>query len=121
MERHYLYDGEAPTLFKPTLASDKQFRLDRASALSYFIGGNPAIPEDTGFALKGWTGIRWERAGMSTAGDLAVTMGNYFLVDATGGELKVEFSFVYRRLDDGGIRIVLHDSHLPYISEPKPA
>ena len=42
-------------LFKPTLATDVQFRLNKAAALSYFVAGNPGFSEDKGFALKGWT------------------------------------------------------------------
>merc|ERR1711879_517474 len=45
-----------PVLFKPTKAAAKPFRLDPPSALSYFVGGNTAFPEDKGFALKPWTG-----------------------------------------------------------------
>jgi hypothetical protein len=43
-------------LFKPTLTTNPQtFRTTRAGALAYFVGGDPAFPKDTGFALKGWT------------------------------------------------------------------
>ena len=40
-------------------------------------------------------------------------MGNYYFKNADG-DLKVEFSFVYKKDDFGNIKIVLHDSHLPY-------
>lgn len=50
-------------LFKPTLASVKQFRTDKEGALSYFIGGNANYPEDHGFAIKPWSGVRWEKIG----------------------------------------------------------
>ena len=44
-----------PVLFKPTLTSSPQtFRTTREGALSYFVGGDPKYPKDTGFALKGW-------------------------------------------------------------------
>merc|ERR1711933_677000 len=43
-----------PVLFKPTKAAEKPFRLDTAAALSYFVSGNTAFPEDKGFALKQW-------------------------------------------------------------------
>ena len=42
-------------LFKPTLASEKQFRFTYDDALSYFIGGS--IAEDRGFALQPWKKI----------------------------------------------------------------
>ncbi|MDG1283964.1 MAG: phosphoribosyl-AMP cyclohydrolase, partial [Flavobacteriales bacterium] len=41
-------------LFKPTFASESQFRLNKASALSYFIGDNQEFNEDKGFALSCW-------------------------------------------------------------------
>ena len=38
----YAYESEV-VLFKPTLASDTQFRLDKTAALSYFIGRNSSF------------------------------------------------------------------------------
>ena len=35
---------EGSVLFKPTLTSEKQFRLDFEGALSYFVGGNESYP-----------------------------------------------------------------------------
>ena len=112
IENLYAYNlGEV--LFKPTLASDSQFRLDQESALSYFVGDNKNYPEDVGFALKGWTKIRWENVGIQIFSDCAIAMGNYYFTN-NEGELKVEFSFVYKKDESGAIKIVLHDSHLPY-------
>lgn len=100
-------------LFKPTLASETQFRLDKASALSYFVGGSTDYKEDNGFALNCWTHIRFENSGVRIEGNIAITMGNYFMIkDKT--EMKVEYSFVYKKDDHGKLRIILHDSHLPY-------
>ena len=108
----YAYDwGEV--LFKPTLASDFQFRKDKEGALSYFIGSNPKYSEDKGFALKGWKKVRWENAGIQLLDDVAIAMGNYYFTNSDG-ELKVEFTFVFRKDNTGKIKIVLHDSHLPY-------
>ena len=48
-----IYDyNNGSVLFKPTLASDSQFRLSKESAVSYFIGNNDKYLEDTGFALR---------------------------------------------------------------------
>ena len=108
----YAYDwGEV--LFKPTLASDFQFRKDKEGALSYFIASNPKYSEDKGFALKGWKKVRWENAGVQLLADVAIAMGNYYFTNSDG-ELKVEFTFVFRKDNTGKIKIVLHDSHLPY-------
>ena len=46
-------------------------------------------------------------------GDIAIAMGNYFFLNGAQ-KLKVEFSFVFKKYDDGIIKILLHDSHLPY-------
>ena len=108
----YAYDYEE-VLFKPTLASDNQFRLSRTGALSYFIGGNDQFKEDEGFAIKGWTKIRWENAGYKIYSDIAVCMGNYFFSIDNSEPLKVEFSIVLKKFDDN-LKIILHDSHLPF-------
>ena len=108
----YAYDSEE-VLFKPTLASDNQFRLSRTGALSYFIGGNDQFKEDEGFAIKGWTKIRWENAGFKIYSDIAVCMGNYFFSIDNSEPLKVEFTIVLKKIDDR-LKLILHDSHLPY-------
>eukprot|EP01065_Artemidia_motanka_P010261 TRINITY_DN15410_c0_g1_i2.p1 TRINITY_DN15410_c0_g1~~TRINITY_DN15410_c0_g1_i2.p1 ORF type:complete len:344 (+),score=96.72 TRINITY_DN15410_c0_g1_i2:99-1130(+) len=109
----YAY-GRAPVLFKPTKAAVRQFRGDREAALSYFVGGNPSFPEDKGFALQPWTAVRFDNTGISTAGDTAVAMGNYFFTDTSGAETKVEYTFGYLRTADGNVRINVHHSSLPY-------
>lgn len=102
-------------LFKPTLASEKQFRLTKVSALSYFVGHNPDYTEDHGFAIKPWSAIRWESAGITVLGNVALAMGNYYFTPAKGGDdVKVEYSFAYVKDENGKLKIVLHDSHLPY-------
>ena len=108
----YAYDSEQ-VLFKPTLACENPFRLTMTSALSYFIGSNPNFTEDKGFAIKGWTNVRWENSGISIIDRTAICMGNYYFTN-TDGELKVEFSIVLHELDNGILKIILHDSHLPY-------
>src|SRR6476660_8986373 len=46
-----LYDyKEGTVFFKPTLAfGANAFRSTKEGAMSYFVGGNPSFPEDTGF------------------------------------------------------------------------
>ncbi|MFC2107213.1 phosphoribosyl-AMP cyclohydrolase [Bacteroidota bacterium] len=102
-------------LFKPTLASDIQFRTDKEGALSYFVGGNPNFPEDHGFAIKPWDNVRWESIGIKTNGNMAIAMGNYYFTPAGGGdEVKVEYSFGYTKDAEGKLRIIMHGSHVPY-------
>jgi hypothetical protein len=101
-------------LFKPTLASKHQFRLTKEAALSYFIGGNSDFTEDTGFALKGWTGVRFDNIGIKIEGNIAIAMGNYFFQQVDEKELKVEYTFIYKKDAVGKLHIILHDSHFPY-------
>ena len=114
INKFYAYSLES-VLFKPTLASNSQFRLNKISALSYFVGGNSNFSEDGGFAIKGWTKIKWENAGVNILGDCAIAMGNYFFKDKNNDELKVEFSIVLKNIN-GKLMLILHDSHLPYQS-----
>ncbi len=111
---------EGTVLFKPTLASQKQFRTDFEGALSYFIGGNSNYPEDKGFALKPYSAVRWENIGTKIIGNMAVAMGNYYFTPAKGGDdIKVEYSFAYIKNKEGKLKIILHDSHMPYSPEEK--
>ena len=103
-------------LFKPTLASETQFRLTKKAALSYFIGGDSDFTEDTGFALMNWQNIRFENIRICIEGNIAITMGNYFMT-RDNVEKKVEYSLVYKKDNQGNLRIILHDSHLPYIRD----
>ena len=108
----YAYETEV-VLFKPTLAADTQFRLDKVAALSYFVGGNSDYSEDGGFAIKGWNAVSWENAGIKIMEDCAICMGNYFFSMENQEDLKVEYTIVLRRID-GKLKMILHDSHLPY-------
>jgi len=112
VSRLYAYETEE-VLFKPTLAADTQFRLDEAAALSYFVGGDLDHSEDSGFAIKGWSAVRWENAGVKIMEDCAICMGNYFFSIQDEEDLKVEYSLVLRKIE-GKLKIILHDSHLPY-------
>lgn len=103
-----------PVLFGPTQAADHQFRLTKEGALSYFIGGNKNFPKDKGFALKPWTNVRFENAGIFLHGNYAVAMGNYYFTPKNGDPVKVEFSFGYIKDSDGKLRINLHHSSFPF-------
>ena len=115
IDKFYAYDLSL-VLFKPTLASVEQFRTSFDSALSYFVGGNPSFPEDKGFAIKPWTKVRWQNVGITNnACNMAVAMGNYyFTAKDDGSETKVEYTFGYIRDEQGQLRIVVHQSSVPY-------
>ena len=112
IDKVYAYNS-GEVLFKPTLATDVQFRLNKVAALSYFVGGNSDFIEDKGFALKGWTAVRWENSAIKLEGDIAFAMGNYYFKNKDR-ELKVEFSFSYKK-EGNYLKIILHDSHFPFI------
>merc|ERR1719191_1895628 len=109
----YAY-GLSPVLFKPTLAAQEQFRSMFDKALSYFVASNNACPEDAGFAIKGWTAVRFENVDIITVGGVGMAMGNYFFTKPEGTETKVEYSFGYTLDESGNVRITLHHSSLPY-------
>jgi len=114
IDEFYNYQN-GTVLFKPTLASERQFRPDFEGALSYFVGGNENYPEDHGFAIKPWTKVRWESLGTKISGNMAMAMGNYFFTPQDGGEdVKVEYSFGYTKNESGELKIILHGSHIPY-------
>ncbi len=114
INKFYAYDLGL-VLFKPTLASDEQFRASYDGALSYFVGGNPSYVEDKGFALRPWTKVRWANAGIANnTCNVAIAMGNYFFTPAEGAEVKVEYTIGYVKDVNGDLRMIVHKSSLPY-------
>ncbi len=102
-----------PVLFKPTLAAIDQFRPTFESALSYFVASNNACPEDEGFAIKGWTKVRFENNKVIVDGNRAFAMGNYFFTNSDGLDIKVEYTFGYIEDENANIKIQLHHSSMP--------
>merc|ERR1712003_569407 len=99
----YAY-GSTPVLFKPTLAAEEQFRSTFEGALSYFVAtGN--VREDKGFAIKGWTNVRFENDNIITVGNVGMAMGNYFFTDPNDEVVKVEYSFGYILDEEGEVKI----------------
>lgn len=112
VETLYAY-GMGAVLFKPTLAAVEQFRPTFDEALSYFVASNNACPEDKGFAIKGWTNVRFENAGVILRETTALAMGNYFFTTPEGDEVKVEYTFGYVLDEMGALRINVHHSSMP--------
>lgn len=121
-----LYDYDrGKVFFKPTLAfGPNTFRATKAGALAYFVGGDPAFPEDSGFALKHWVKVRYdnnagrEPDGVQVHGNIAITMGNVYLTNAKGEEVMVDKTFVFRKCEDGKLRLIVHKSALPFDPGP---
>lgn len=117
--RLYDYDN-GQVIFKPTLAfGDQTFRLSKQGAVSYFASGDPNFPNDKGFALQPWVAAEFQNIGndhngIQLYGDMAIGAGHVHFTGADGGEVTVEKIFGYRKYDDGSVRIILHNSSLPY-------
>lgn len=106
---------QGTVLFKPTLTSgDQVFRNTNDGALAYFVGGNPAYPNDKGFALKGWEKCEIRNSGIHLNGNMALTMGNVVMTNDKGDVTTVDKTWAFKKGADGVIRIVLHHSSLPF-------
>ena len=112
VETLYAYEM-TPVLFKPTFAAIDQFRPTFDSALSYFVASNNECPEDNGFAINGWTKVRFENTNIIVDETTALAMGNYFFTTPEGDEVKVEYTFGYIVDSSGNLRIQLHHSSMP--------
>lgn len=107
-------DPEAPLLFKPTLSD--VIRLDREGALSYFIGGNPKYPTDTGFLMNAWVSVVFQSAvgPILKAGGLGYKdMGHWTFTNGAGQATQADYTFAYHKLE-GRVLISLHHSSLTW-------
>ena len=115
--------GHFDVLFKPTKATKHPFRPTGEAAMSYFVGANAMDldrfkGEDAGFAInggKGWNKVVFGNHQIDLNTDTAMAMGSYsFTCATTGAVATVEFTFGYKRCEDGKPRIFLHHSSVPY-------
>merc|ERR1719183_55941 len=111
-----------------TKAGEYPFRPTAGEAMSYFVGGkvvDNGYAEDGGFAInggKGWASCVYKNHKIELVGGIGIAMGTYDFTDATDGSVStVEYTFGYRRCDDGKVRIFLHHSSVPYGSGSGPA
>merc|ERR1719331_3677514 len=121
--------GKSDVLFKPTKATKNPFRPTGEDAMSYFVGAeamknNKFKGEDAGFAInggRGWKDVTFNNHKIDLNGPTAQAMGDYLFTDATSGDkVRVEYTFGYKRNDDGKVRIYLHHSSVPYVAAPAP-
>jgi hypothetical protein len=104
-----------PVLFKPTLTVNPQtFRTTRDGALAYFVGGDPAYPNDSGFALNDWTECQDDNVAIFISGNTASTMGKVHFTDSDGNVTTVDKTWQFVKDDDGQLRIVVHHSSLEH-------
>ena len=53
-------------------------------------------------------------------GNVAIAMGNYYFTSAAdGSKTKVEYTFGYKKTQDGKVRIFLHHSSVPFSVQPE--
>jgi len=115
----YDYDS-GRVFFKPTLAQgDQTFRKTKKGALAYFVGGDPDFPDDKGFALKPWVECWYdnnERGAeeVMILGNIGIAMGSVHFKDKDGNEIFVDKTFVFRKTQDGKVKLILHKSALPF-------
>ena len=101
-------------LFKPTQANDEQFRFTKEKALSYFIAGEKKVcQEDSGFALHPWKQIKFNNLAFNIENNIAFVMGNYYFTDLNDIDLKVEYTFGYKLINEK-MKIILQHSSLPF-------
>merc|ERR1719331_612044 len=78
--------------------------------------------EDAGFAInggKGWSNVVFTNHQIDLNGPVAIAMGSYDFTDASSGDVvTVEYTFGYKRNEDGKPRIFLHHSSVPYAAAP---
>jgi len=121
--------GHGNVLFKPTKATANPFRATGEEAMSYFVGAEAMKNdkfkgEDAGFAInggRGWKDVKFNNHQVELYGKVAHAMGDYIFTDATSGDkVRVEYTFCYKRCEDGKVRICLHHSSVPYVAVPAP-
>jgi len=113
IKKSYNYD-KSIVLFKPTLAADIPFRTTFDGALSYFVGGNAAFPEDTGFALNPWKNVSFEVVGIVYDTNRAIVQTKTTLTKTDDSKVLAYFSMAFtREAKKDSLKIDLHHSSLP--------
>ncbi|WP_293788558.1 hypothetical protein [uncultured Pedobacter sp.] len=114
LSENYDYDN-GKVLFKPTLAYGPQtFRPTKKGALAYFVGGDENFPTDKGFKLKPWVKVWFNKLDYILHADLAIVQCNVHFIGEDDSHIFVNKSFVFKICGDGKVRIILHQSSLPY-------
>ena len=110
--------------FKPTWTSGTTtFRPEREGAISYFVGSEKY--DDSGFAIgtpddatpdekTPWVDAEFENAVIRINGDIANVTGFLHTKPEGGSWSYVDKTMVFKKDDDGVLRIVAHHSSSPY-------
>ena len=57
--------------------------------------------------------------GIQIYGDIAMTMGNVWVPKKDGSKVMVDKTFVFKKGADGKLRLIIHNSSLPFSPEKK--
>ena len=118
IDKAYDFNGDGRVFFRPTLAYNPHaFRTDKPGTLSYFIGGNPAFPNDgNGFARGPWATCEYSNDlgngvnGIQIHGDIALAMGTVTLTDRSGKKTVVDKAFAFRKQAPNQLKLIVHMS-----------
>jgi hypothetical protein len=114
-------DGDVKVVFKSSDVKDTPFRPAAEQAMYFIAGGKIhdvyGIQEPASFAIsgsKGWSGIKFENHQIEITQNVAIAMGKiYFTSAETSGITESDFTFGYRKDDDGKVGIFFHNSSVP--------
>jgi len=112
LDDNYNYNNGI-VLFKPTVAVEIPFRTTKTGALSYFVGGNPAYPEDKGFALSPWKSVSYVIEDIVYDANRAIMQAKMTLTKSDGSSAYPYFSMGFVKDASGKLKIDLHHSSLP--------
>lgn len=87
---------------------------DIEGTLSYFVSGNSKYAEDSGFALRPWSKVRFDNHTVKMHGNIAIAMGHYYFTGPDRTETKVEYTKGYVKTPDNRVLIFLQDSSMPH-------
>ena len=66
--------------------------------------------------MNPWVSVEFENDSLNVYDDIGIAMGNYFFTDPDDNEVKVEYTFGYILDENGALRINLHHSSMPAVS-----
>jgi hypothetical protein len=110
----YGFNEFTEVLFRPTTVDQQIFRNTADGAISYFIGGNTAFPDDRK-VVNPLISIRFDNKFVKIEKNLAIVSGIYYFKNTENSPESVsEYTFAYAKNKKGALKIILHSSHKPF-------
>ena len=113
--------GHGNVLFKPTKAAVNPFRPDASEAMSYFVGENnveKGYRRGRRLRHQRWQGLEEGSPTPPSPAFLRPACHRHPRHRYHRPRHRVEYTFGYKRNDDGNVRICLHHSSVPYSAAP---